>query len=114
MIIYLFTFYTMKKTISFYDFCDAFPESRKDTFSYEGKKAIFEYIEELEDETGEETELDVIALCCEFTEYENMEEFWGVYDKEKYETFEDIEDCTIVIYIGKYQDPESPFIIADF
>ncbi len=60
----------MKKTINFYEFCDEFGEYRKNQFSYKGKKALFEYLEQYEEETGEEIELDIIALCCEYTEYE--------------------------------------------
>ena len=61
----------MKKTINFNEFCDEFSEDRKNQFSYEGKKALFEYLEQYEEDTGEEIELDIIALCCEFTEYES-------------------------------------------
>ena len=62
----------MKMTINFSDFCDAFFNmGRKDQFSYNGKKALFEYIESLEQDTGDEMELDVVGLCCDFTEYEN-------------------------------------------
>ena len=62
----------MKMTINFGNFCDAFFNSgRKDQFSYNGKKALFEYIESLEQDTGEEMELDVIGFCCEFSEYDN-------------------------------------------
>jgi len=61
----------MKMTINFSDFCDAFFNSgRKDQFSYYGKKALFEYIESVEQDTGDETELDIISLCCEFTEFD--------------------------------------------
>ena len=61
----------MKKTINFCNFCDAFFNSdRKDQFSYNGKKALFEYIESLDEDTGDEIELDVIGLCCDFTEYD--------------------------------------------
>ena len=62
----------MKMTINFGDFCDAFfNKGRKDQFSYNGKKALFEYIESLEHDTVDEMELDIVALCCDFTEYEN-------------------------------------------
>lgn len=61
----------MKKTINFNDFVDSFSEDRKNQFSYEGKKALFEYLEQYEEDTGEEIELDTIALCCEYTEYDN-------------------------------------------
>ena len=48
---------------------------RADQFSYEALEALFEYYDELED-----FELDVIAICCDWTEYEDMQEaieaFW--------------------------------------
>ena len=59
----------MKQTINLYDFRDAFYKmGRTDNFSYEGLKILFDYIEELEMTTGEEMELDVIALCGDFAE----------------------------------------------
>lgn len=41
---------------------------RGDNFSWAGLSALFDYLEEMEQDTGEEWELDVIALCCDFTE----------------------------------------------
>ena len=59
----------MKTTVSKYDFERAFVTAgRKDQFSYEGLKALFAYLEQLEHDTGEELELDVIALCCDYYE----------------------------------------------
>lgn len=60
----------MYTTINFSQFCDSFSEDRQNQFSYEGKQALFEYLESYEEDIGEEIELDVIALCCEYTEYE--------------------------------------------
>jgi len=62
----------MKQTVSMGDFRDTFKAyDRTDNFSYDGLKALFEYLEEMEADTGEELELDVIALCCDFSEYES-------------------------------------------
>ena len=62
----------MKQSVNSYDFERAFVlAGRKDQFSYDGLKALFEYLEDLEDDTGEEIELDVIALCCDYCEYES-------------------------------------------
>lgn len=59
----------MKTTVSRYDFERAFADAgRKDQFSYEGLKALFEYLEQYEEDTGEEIELDVIAICCDYSE----------------------------------------------
>ena len=61
----------MKRTIDLYQFRDAFQALRPDNFTYEGLAALFDYLEELEEDTGMETELDVIAICCDFAEYNN-------------------------------------------
>ena len=62
----------MKKSVNLYDFERAFVTmGRKDQFSYDGLKALFYYLEEYEDDTGEEIELDVVALCCDYCEYDS-------------------------------------------
>ena len=97
----------MKQTIGFSEFCDAF-RIRENNFTYEGKRALFDYLESYEDDTGDEIELDVIGLCCEYTEYADLAEFQGEY-KEDYETIEDIENATTVIKIN-----DEAFIIQSF
>jgi len=99
----------MKKSVYKNEFVDAFKEmNREENFSYEGREALFDYLEEYEEETGEEVELDVIALCCDYTEYESIEEFNNNYGKDC-ESIEDIRDYTQVIKIN-----DNKFIIQDF
>lgn len=51
------------------DFADAFKRyNLQDQFSSEGLDVLFNYLEELSEDTGEPVELDVIALCCEYYE----------------------------------------------
>ena len=58
----------MKQTINFNDFIDAFRRmDRYDQFGYEALQVLFEYLESYEEDTGEELELDVIALCCDYS-----------------------------------------------
>lgn len=65
----------MKQTVSASDFVDAFrAHNRQEQFSYDGLRALFEYLEELESDTGTEMELDVVALCCDFSEYSSAKE----------------------------------------
>ena len=68
---YLERVFIMKQTVTESMFIDSFVGGYKDNFSYEGKKALFEYIEMLDDDCGTESELDPIALCCEYSEYED-------------------------------------------
>lgn len=88
----------MKKTINFQQFCDSFRGDYKDYFSYEGKKALFEYLECQEEITGEQIDFDPIALCVEYAEYANFTEYKEAYG-EKVKTIEELEDNTQVIPI---------------
>jgi predicted ArsR family transcriptional regulator len=59
----------MKTTVHIDQFRQAFDDQeREDNFTYEGLGLLFDYFEQLEDDLGEEIELDVIAICCEFSE----------------------------------------------
>jgi hypothetical protein len=59
----------MKTTINRYQFERAFVDAgRKENFSYEALGLLFDYFESYEEETGQEIELDVIAICCEYSE----------------------------------------------
>ena len=99
----------MKQSINEYQFRDAFHKmGRGEQFSYAGLSALYDYLEQLGDDIGEEIELDVIALCCEYAEYDSLAEFREDYG-EDYNTMQDIEYHTTVIMI----DNES-FIIQQF
>lgn len=99
----------MKQTINFYDFEQAFRNrNRFDNFGYDGLKALFDWITDFESDTGEDFELDVIGLCCEFTLYENLKDFQDNYGTE-YESISDIEDKTWVIPVNG-----EAFIVQDF
>ena len=57
----------MKQSVNFNDFIDAFKRfDRYDQFGYSALRVIFDYLEEYEESTGEELELDVIAICCDY------------------------------------------------
>ena len=97
------------KRINFSNFVEEFEKyNREYQFSYEGKKALFKYLSQLADDIGKPIEIDIIGLCCEFTQYENLQQFNDYYNLDL-EDIEDIEHYTVVIPI----DNES-FIIQDF
>ena len=100
----------MIDTITKYSFQDAFHKmGREDQFSYKGLDALFDYFEMLEEDTDQKIELDVIAICCEYSEYENLKDFQDNYGDE-YESLEDIENNTTLI---KIEDTEG-FIVQQF
>jgi len=98
----------MKVNVNFCNFCDRFRAAdRDDNFSYKGKKALFEYLEDLEEETGQGIELDIIALCCEYTEYSDIKEFNNDYDT-NYDSYDNITETTVI------KIDEESFIISQF
>ena len=58
----------MKKEISQNQFMDEFKSMNRDNYSYEGYQALYDYYDEFED-----FDLDVIAICCDVTEYDEDE-----------------------------------------
>ena len=55
----------MKTTVYLHDLRTQFHQmGRGDQFSYDGLRVLFEALEQYEDDTGSEVELDVIGLCC--------------------------------------------------
>ena len=98
----------MKQTVNVHDFRQAFADyNRQDNFTYNGLTALFDYVEQYEEDTGQEFELDVIGLCCDFTEYDSLEDIKGAYTD--IESIDDLYDNTTVIEFGAGQ-----YIIQDY
>lgn len=60
----------MKQTITEYQFVDSFRHAgRESQFTVPARRALFEYLEEFEEDTDTELELDPVGICCEWAEY---------------------------------------------
>ena len=95
----------MYQTVSQWDFVRAFTEmNRESNFSEEGRIALFEFLEEV----NPDSELDVIAICCEFSEYSNLNELKQEYshllEDEEFEDDDEVldffRDETIVLELS--------------
>ena len=101
----------MKQTINESEFRDAFHKmGRGEQFSYAGLTVLYDYLEQYEHDTDTEIELDVIALCWEYAEYDSLEEFQKYYGEKDFKSIEDIEERTTVIL----KHSEHGFIIQQF
>ena len=70
----------MKQTVNKSDFINQFRVmNRLENFSYEARSLLFDYLEDYEESTGEELEMDVIAVCCEYSE-DSPEDIAANYD----------------------------------
>ena len=66
----------MKMTLSTNHAAHLLASDETGGWSYSGAKALVEYLEELEDGTGEEIEFETVALRCEYSEYETLQSWF--------------------------------------
>lgn len=78
-------------------------------FSYEGCRALAEYLEQYAEDNGEPMELDIVALRCEWAE-SDLEEFQAYFSADEYPDLGAIRDVTTVIEI----EGTDRFIYAEF
>lgn len=86
-------------------FMDEFNSCRPTNFNYSGLSALFDYLDGMYDEYKEGFELDVIAICCEYSQY-TEEEALKAYDME---SIEELQQNTTVIHCD-----DDTIIIQDF
>jgi len=76
-------------------------ENQNGNFSYKGLRCLFEYLNELYDEENP-LKLDVISLCCDFSEYKSIEEYLNDYSIQH----TDLKEITGKDDINKLNDEE--------
>lgn len=79
---------------------------RMDQFSYEGLEVLFDYLDNLSEDTGEPIELDVVALCCDYYEA-SIEELIDNYNIDLSEVDEDDPDSIIEVVREYLEDNTS-------
>lgn len=112
------------QTLSKYSFVEAFKQSsRKDQFSYEALEAIFEYLEDYSNDSGENVELDIVAICCDWTEMTWQEvaqsydvDLSDVADEDKADAVWDfLTDETVGVYrVSNEESVDGSFVFVQF
>ena len=86
----------MKSTVSKYEFVDEM-SNKGNGFSWDGAGALYDYLEQLEQDCEEEFNFDPIAFRCEYNEYENFKAVQNDY--KDIESIDDLENKTTVIEV---------------
>lgn len=113
----------MKMKVNFEDFKNKFTSrDRIINFSNNGLVLLYDFLKDYEEETGEELELDVVGLCCEFTEYtvnELIDEYYEYVgdDEEETEEFEKLNQ--VLKYLSQnthviYNMSKDCYIVQEF
>ena len=73
-------------------------------WSYNGARALIEYLEQMEEDCGMSIEFDRVAIRCEYTE-DTLGYFLKYYTLESHK---ELEENTAVIYVSEPEDWENP------
>jgi len=69
----------MKLELTTYDIADRLLADDHANWSRAGAFALAEWLEEMEESTGEESTLDVVAIRCDFSEYDSLIDWASEY-----------------------------------
>jgi|TARA_B100001094_G_C17887180_1_gene649808 hypothetical protein len=92
----------MKTNVDLFAFRDEMTRDRY-SFSWEGATALYDYFMDLEEDTGKEMEFDPIAISCDFSEYENLQEVLEGCSIDYVKNMKDLRDQTQVIEVSGTQ-----------
>lgn len=83
-------------------------DNYSNNFSLEGAKAVFNYFDELSEEVGlgehPGIEFDPIAWCCEFSEYDSVDDAYDAYYSHDVELARELNLNTLEERLQKFQD----------
>ena len=83
----------MKTTLSTSEAADILFNDKNANWSYSGARALAEYLEEYEESTGEEMEFDYVAIRCDFSEWDSLQEWAADYFSGDWREEVGVEDC---------------------
>lgn len=84
--------------------------TRSENFSDDALRELFQHYDDLSEDTGEPYKLDIIAICCEWTEFKEndlIEQYKHIVDIDEKDSqeiilkkiFEELENRTNLIYV---------------
>ena len=77
----------IKTTLNGDQFIAAMRAARPDNFTHDALQALFDYLEGLSEDTGEDVECDPIAICCDYSEMSESD------FKAAYSNFDELQDA---------------------
>jgi hypothetical protein len=69
----------MKTTLSTSAAAEILANDEYSSFSRLGAYALVDYLEQMEEDTGEEMEFDSVSIRCDFAEYDSLRDFADEY-----------------------------------
>ena len=108
----------MKMTLSTSQIASELQADNNANWSYAGARALAEYLEEMEESTGEEMEFDRVAIRCDFSEYESLrawaDDYGYEYDAEAEEEDMEAEIREYIENHGQLIEFDGGIIVSSF
>ena len=104
------------------EFVDLFDEyNRSENFSRPARRELFEYYSEIAEGHGEPFQMDVIAICCDWSEFtadELVQEYGDPAELDEDGDYfgsllDDLHDDTVVIEVEHFEAPTT-YLVAVF
>ena len=89
---------------------------RGNNFGYDGWLAIGDYLEQLSDDLGENIEVDIVGICCDYSMSESVDDFWNEYGKYSSidpEEWEEMNDDEKLEAIEEYLQDNTSIVCCD-
>ena len=103
----------IRTEVNEWEFKNYFKASQyKNNYSMEGLYTLYNYLNDLSEDIGEDIEFDIVAIACEYDEYESLEEALDQY--EDINTYDELEQHTSILNISMFFDNHKGIIIQAF
>ena len=90
--------------------------ARGKQFGYDGWLVIGDYLKQLSDDTGEDIEVDIVGICCEYSMSESVADWWkeyGVYSDIDSDEWEDMDDKEKLEAIENYLQKNTSVVTCE-
>ena len=93
--------------------------NRGQQFGHNGWEAIGEYLEQMSEETGQDVEIDIVAICCKYSMAESAEEAFMEFsykhgiDLPTMEEWEDMDDDEKLETIEEFLQKKTSVVICE-
>jgi hypothetical protein len=108
----------MKTTLTTSEAADILFNDKNANWSSAGARALAEYLEEYEDSTGEELEFDYVAIRCDFSEWDSLQNwahdyFSNAWQEMGFDESEEVDDDEFDDKIREYIQDHGTLIEFD-
>ena len=90
--------------------------NRGDNFGYKGWNSIGDYLENLSDDIGEDVEVDIVGICCDYSMSESISDWWeeyGDYSDIDSDEWEEMDEKEKLDAIKEYLQDNTSIVCCD-